>query len=76
MRLSDDLRTDSVNGFSTVCACALGYRAADDKHATAKKGCYPAEELSEHRQGIPSGRRTARESANFASRAGLGCFSL
>ena len=38
-----------AKGYSTVCACALGYRAADDKYATAKKVRYPAEELIEHR---------------------------
>jgi hypothetical protein len=76
MRLSDNLRTDSAKGYSTVCARSLGHRAADDKYATAKKGLYPSEEPIEHRQGIPSGRRTAKERANFASRAGLGCFSL
>ena len=49
MRLSDNLRTDSAKGYSTVCTCSLGYRAADDKYATAKKVRYPAEELIEHR---------------------------
>ena len=38
-----------AKGYSTVCACALGYRAADDKYATAKKVRYPVEELIEHR---------------------------
>jgi nitroreductase len=38
-----------AKGYSTVCVCALGYRAADDKYATAKKVRYPAEELIEHR---------------------------
>jgi nitroreductase len=38
-----------ATGYSTVFACALGYRAADDKYATAKKVRYPAEELIEHR---------------------------
>lgn len=38
-----------AKGYSTVCACALGYRAADDKYAAAKKVRYPAEELIEHR---------------------------
>jgi hypothetical protein len=37
-----------ARGYSTVCACALGYRAADDKYATAKKVRYPAGELIEH----------------------------
>jgi nitroreductase len=38
-----------AKGYSTVCACALGYRAADDKYAAAKKVRYPVEELIEHR---------------------------
>jgi nitroreductase len=37
-----------AKGYSTVCACALGYRAADDKYGTAKKVRYPAGELIEH----------------------------
>lgn len=50
----DPARYDEVlglpaKGYSTVCAGALGYRAADDKYATAKKVRYPAEELIEHR---------------------------
>jgi nitroreductase len=38
-----------AQGYSTVCVCALGYRAPDDKYATAKKVRYPAGELIEHR---------------------------
>ncbi len=50
----DPARYDEVlglpaKGYSTVCAGVLGYRAADDKYATAKKVRYPAEELIEHR---------------------------
>ena len=38
-----------AQGFSTVCICALGYRAADDKYAEAKKVRHPAGSLIEHR---------------------------
>ncbi len=34
---------------STVCACALGYRAEDDSYATAKKVRYEFSEMSEQR---------------------------
>ena len=36
-------------GFSTVCACALGYRSADDKYAHLAKVRFPANELIEKR---------------------------
>ncbi|MDD2762867.1 MAG: NAD(P)H-dependent oxidoreductase [Opitutaceae bacterium] len=50
----DPVKYDEVlglpaQGYSTVCACALGYRAADDKYATAKKVRLPAGELIQHR---------------------------
>jgi nitroreductase len=32
-------------GISTVCACALGYRAVDDKYAALRKVRFPASEL-------------------------------
>jgi nitroreductase len=35
-------------GFRTVVACAAGYRAADDKYATAKKVRFPAAEVVQH----------------------------
>jgi nitroreductase len=38
-----------AKGYSSLCACALGYRAADDKYATLKKVRYPANEVIEHR---------------------------
>lgn len=34
--------------FATVVACAVGYRAADDKYATAAKVRFPASEVIEH----------------------------
>ena len=38
-----------TQGYSTVCACALGYRAPGDKYAVLKKVRFPAGELIEHR---------------------------
>ncbi|MBL8751844.1 MAG: NAD(P)H-dependent oxidoreductase [Planctomycetes bacterium] len=35
--------------FTTVCACAVGHRAADDKYATAKKVRYPLADVVERR---------------------------
>lgn len=35
-------------GFETVVACAAGYRAEDDKHATAPKVRFPANEIIQH----------------------------
>jgi nitroreductase len=35
--------------FTTACACAVGYRAADDKYATAKKVRYPLGDVVERR---------------------------
>jgi nitroreductase len=34
--------------FETVVACAAGYRAADDKHATLPKVRYHASEVVQH----------------------------
>jgi len=45
----DEVLGLSAQGGSAVCACALGYRAADDKYAAAKKVRYPAGEVVEHR---------------------------
>jgi nitroreductase len=45
----DDLLGLPAQGYGTVCACALGYRAADDKYAIAKKVRFTAGELMEHR---------------------------
>ena len=36
-------------GYSTRVACAVGYRSADDKYATAAKVRYPASAVIEHR---------------------------
>jgi nitroreductase len=38
-----------TKGFSTACACALGYRSADDKYAHNAKVRFPASELIERR---------------------------
>ncbi len=35
--------------FTTLCACAVGYRAADDKYAGAPKVRFPLAEVVEHR---------------------------
>ena len=35
--------------YTTLCACAAGYRAADDKYATARKVRFAADEVVEHR---------------------------
>ena len=35
--------------YTTLCACAAGYRAADDKYATAAKVRFPLAEVVEHR---------------------------
>lgn len=36
-------------GFRTVCACPAGYRAPEDKYATAPKVRYPADQLIDRR---------------------------
>lgn len=36
------------SGYATVVGCALGYRAADDKYASAKKARFPLEQIVEH----------------------------
>ncbi|HEB54264.1 MAG TPA: NAD(P)H-dependent oxidoreductase [bacterium] len=35
--------------YATLCACAAGYRSADDKYATAAKVRFPADEVIERR---------------------------
>jgi nitroreductase len=45
----DEILGLPAKGYGTVCACALGYRAADDKYAVAKKVRLPAGELIQHR---------------------------
>ncbi|MBX3462262.1 MAG: NAD(P)H-dependent oxidoreductase [Planctomycetes bacterium] len=35
--------------YATLCACAVGYRAGDDKYAAAPKVRYPADEVIERR---------------------------
>lgn len=34
-----------AQGYATVCACAAGYRSADDKYATLPKVRFPESEL-------------------------------
>jgi nitroreductase len=41
----DEVLGLQAQGFSTVCACALGYRAVDDKYASLRKVRFPASEL-------------------------------
>jgi nitroreductase len=38
----------SLKGYTVVCACAAGYRSADDKYAAAKKVRYPADQVIAH----------------------------
>ncbi len=45
----DEILGLAAKGDSTVCARALGYRAADDPYATAKKVRYEFSEISEQR---------------------------
>ncbi len=45
----DELLGLPATGYITVAACALGYRAGDDKYATYKKVRYPVGEMVEHR---------------------------
>jgi nitroreductase len=44
----DEILGLTASGFGATNACALGYRAADDKYAGAKKVRFPAGELIEH----------------------------
>jgi nitroreductase len=45
----DEVLGLAAKGYSTVCACALGYRAEDDPYAAAKKVRYEFSEMSEQR---------------------------
>lgn len=45
----DEILELTGSGYRTVCACALGYRAADDKYAAAPKVRYPRERVVEIR---------------------------
>jgi nitroreductase len=45
----DEVLGLAAKGYSTVCACALGYRAADDHYADAKKMRYEFSEVGEQR---------------------------
>ncbi|MCU0782236.1 MAG: NAD(P)H-dependent oxidoreductase [Akkermansiaceae bacterium] len=41
----DDILDLAGSGYRTVCACALGYRAADDKYAALPKVRFPREQI-------------------------------
>lgn len=41
----DEILGLSAQGYTTLCACAAGYRAADDKYATTPKVRYKAEDV-------------------------------
>lgn len=45
----DEILGLAGSGFATVSACPLGYRAADDKYATAPKVRFEAGDLVDHR---------------------------
>ena len=45
----DEVLGLTAKGYSTVCACALGYRAANDPYAAANKVRYEFSEVSEQR---------------------------
>jgi nitroreductase len=45
----DEILGLPAKGYGATNACALGYRAADDKYAAAKKVRFPAGELIEPR---------------------------
>jgi nitroreductase len=45
----DEILGLKAKGYATASACALGYRAADDKYASARKVRFPSDELIEHR---------------------------
>jgi nitroreductase len=44
----DEILGLGAQGFGTLCACATGYRAADDKYATSKKVRFKASEVIAH----------------------------
>ncbi len=45
----DEILGLPAQGYATLAVCALGYRAADDKYATAKKVRFPVKDIVEHR---------------------------
>ncbi len=45
----DELLGLKETRYATLCACAVGYRAADDKYAAAPKVRYTRDEVIEHR---------------------------
>lgn len=45
----DEILGLAEQGYTTLCACAAGYRAADDKYATAPKVRFPATEVVAYR---------------------------
>ena len=45
----DEILNLKEEGYSTVVACALGYRADDDKYATAPKVRFPAAQVITHK---------------------------
>lgn len=49
MNSYDELLGLKETRYATLCACAVGYRAADDKYASAAKVRYAREEVIEHR---------------------------
>ena len=45
----DEILGLAAKGYGTTNVCALGYRAEDDRYASAKKVRFPSNELIEHR---------------------------
>ena len=45
----DEILGLRAQGYATVCACAVGYRSAEDKYAAAPKVRYPLDQVIEHR---------------------------
>jgi nitroreductase len=44
----DEILGLTGSGYATAVACALGYRSADDRYATAPKARFPEEALISH----------------------------
>jgi len=44
----DEVLALNGSGYATAVACALGYRSADDKYASAKKARFPEERVIAH----------------------------
>jgi nitroreductase len=44
----DEILGLAAQGYTTLCACAAGYRSADDKYATAKKVRFKPTEVIQH----------------------------